>query len=86
MPHNSATGFICAAFAVVTGFSLIWHIWWLVVLGLIGAYATFVVFAWRDVEEKIIPATEVARLDRANRTARSEALHHIHTSEPMLHE
>jgi cytochrome o ubiquinol oxidase subunit I len=74
MPRNTPTGFVTAFFAVVTGFSLIWHIWWLVVLGLAGAYVTFVVFAWRDIEEIHIPADEVARLDRANRAARSEAL------------
>ncbi len=71
MPRNSPTGFITAFFAVVTGFALIWHIWWLVVLGLVGAYATFVVFAWRDVHEIEIPAEEVARIDRANRAARA---------------
>jgi len=53
---------------------MIWHIWWLVTVGLIGAYATFVVFAWRDVSETEIPAEEVARIDRANRTARAAAL------------
>jgi len=74
MPRNSPTGFITAFFAVITGFSLIWHIWWLVVLGLVGAYATFVVFAWRDVAEIEIPAEEVARIDRANRAARAAAL------------
>ena len=76
MPRNSATGFVTAFLAVVTGFALIWHIWWLVVLGLIGAYATFVVFAWRDHDEDLIPVEEVARLDRANRAARSAALQH----------
>jgi len=75
MPRNSATGFVTAFFAVVTGFSLIWHIWWLVILGLLGAYVTFVVFAWRDHTEHEIPAAEVARIDRANRAARAEALH-----------
>jgi cytochrome o ubiquinol oxidase subunit I len=74
MPRNTPTGFITAFFAVLTGFSLIWHIWWLVILGLVGAYATFVVFAWRDVAEIEIPADEVARLDRANRAARAAAL------------
>jgi cytochrome o ubiquinol oxidase subunit 1 len=71
LPRNSPTGFITAFFAVITGFSLIWHIWWLVVVGLIGAYATFVFLAWRDVQETDIPADEVARIDRANRTAQS---------------
>jgi cytochrome o ubiquinol oxidase subunit I len=66
MPRNSPTGFVCAFFATVMGFALIWHIWWMVILGLIGAFATFVVFAWRDHDEYVIPAAEVARIDRAN--------------------
>lgn len=74
MPRNSPTGFICAFFATVMGFALIWHIWWMVALGALGAFATFVVFAWRDKPEYVISAAEVARIDRANRSARREAL------------
>ncbi len=74
MPRNSPVGFVTAFLAAVTGFSLIWHIWWLVVLGLACAYITFVVFAWRDVAEFEIPAEEVARIDRANRQARAASL------------
>jgi len=70
MPRNSPTGFVTAFFATVVGFALIWHIWWLLILGLLGAYATFVVFAWRDLHEIEIPASEVARIDRARRQAR----------------
>ena len=77
MPRNSPVGFVTAFFAALTGFSLIWHIWWLVVLGLICAYITFVAFAWRDVAEFEIPAEEVARIDRANRQARADALREL---------
>src|SRR6476660_4546069 len=70
MPRNSPTGFVCAFFATLMGFALIWHIWWMVIAGFIGAFATFVVFAWRDHDEYVIPAEEVARLDRANIAAR----------------
>jgi cytochrome o ubiquinol oxidase subunit 1 len=72
MPRNSATGFICAFFATVMGFALIWHIWWMVALAAFGAYATFVVFAWRDRDEYTIPVDVVARIDRANRGSRAE--------------
>ena len=75
MPRNSPVGFVTAFLAVITGFSLIWHIWWLVGLGLLCAYITLVVFAWRDVSEFVIPAEEVARIDRANREARATYLH-----------
>jgi cytochrome o ubiquinol oxidase subunit I len=74
LPRNSPTGFICAFFATFMGFALIWHIWWLAGLAVVGAYVTFVVFAWRDQDEYVIPANEVATIDRANRRARSEAL------------
>jgi cytochrome o ubiquinol oxidase subunit I len=73
MPRNSPTGFVCAFFATVMGFALIWHIWWMVILGLVGAFATFVVFAWRDHDEYVIPANEVARIDRANLAERRAA-------------
>jgi cytochrome o ubiquinol oxidase subunit 1 len=67
MPKNTATGFVTAFFAVVTGFALIWHIWWMAGLGLFGAFVTLLVFAWRDQEEVEIPAAEVARIDRTYR-------------------
>jgi cytochrome o ubiquinol oxidase subunit I len=76
LPRNTATGFICAFFATFMGFALIWHIWWMVALSALGAYATFVVFAWRDRVEYLIPADVVARFDRANRSERSEAISH----------
>ena len=73
-PRNSPTGFVCAFFATTIGFALIWHIWWLAAVGFVGAYATFVVFAWRDVAEEEVPAEEVTRIARENRRRRSEAL------------
>jgi cytochrome o ubiquinol oxidase subunit 1 len=77
LPRNSATGFICAFFATFMGFALIWHIWWLVAVSFFGAFVTFVVFAWRDRTEDLIPADEVARIDRADRRARGAALAHM---------
>jgi cytochrome o ubiquinol oxidase subunit 1 len=74
MPVNSSVGFFTAFFATATGFALIWHIWWLAALGLVGAFAGFVVFAWRDVHEFEVPAEEVARIDRARRAAREALL------------
>jgi cytochrome o ubiquinol oxidase subunit 1 len=74
MPKNSPTGFICAFFATIMGFALIWHIWWMVGAAFVGAFITFVVFAWRDEDEYIITAATVAKIDRANRSARAKAL------------
>jgi cytochrome o ubiquinol oxidase subunit 1 len=73
VPRNTATGIICAFFATLMGFALIWHIWWLAALGGVGAFATFVVFAWRDQVEDEIPAEVLARRDGLDRAARGRA-------------
>jgi cytochrome o ubiquinol oxidase subunit I len=65
MPNNSPTGFVTAFFAVVTGFALIWHIWWMAALGVFGAFVTLLVFAFRDKEEFEIPAEKIAQFDRS---------------------
>src|SRR5215470_2776277 len=56
VPNNSATGFITAFFAVVTGFALIWHIWWIVILGLLAAAVSVLVFGWSENREREIPS------------------------------
>jgi len=66
MPTRSAVGFITALFAVVTGFALIWHIWWLAALGLFGAFLTTLAFAFREHEEVEIPLAQLASFDRAH--------------------
>ena len=81
IPRNSGTGVICAFFATVIGFALIWHIWWMAIAGGVGAFVTFVVFAWRDRTEEIIPKEEVARIDRANRASRAAYLETLKASE-----
>jgi cytochrome o ubiquinol oxidase subunit 1 len=74
MPLNSPTGIIVAFFSTLCGFALIWHIWWMVALGLVGSYAVFVWFAWRDHDEYEIPVEEVARIDRERRRLREQWL------------
>jgi cytochrome o ubiquinol oxidase subunit 1 len=63
MPKGSPVGFVTAFFAVVTGFALIWHIWWMAALGLAGALAATLAFAFRDKEEIEIPSEQLAAFD-----------------------
>jgi cytochrome o ubiquinol oxidase subunit 1 len=70
LPRNSPTGVVVAFFAVVSGFALIWHIWWMVGVGLAGAFVVFVVFAWRDHSEYELSADEIRRIDHQRRQAR----------------
>jgi cytochrome o ubiquinol oxidase subunit I len=66
LPKSSATGFVTAFFAVVSGFALIWHIWWMAGVGLIGVFLTVLAFAFRSEEEVKVPADQIARFEQVN--------------------
>jgi cytochrome o ubiquinol oxidase subunit 1 len=65
VPKSSAIGFVTAFFAVVMGFALIWHIWWMAVAGLVGIVLGALVHAWRAEDEVEIPVETLAALERA---------------------
>ncbi|HEY4404422.1 MAG TPA: cytochrome o ubiquinol oxidase subunit I [Xanthobacteraceae bacterium] len=66
MPKNSAIGFVNAFFAVVTGFALIWHIWWMAAAGLLGAFVAFLIFAFRGEEEVEVPVEQIVQFERGH--------------------
>jgi cytochrome o ubiquinol oxidase subunit I len=59
MPRNSPIGVVIAFFAVMTGFALIWAIWWLAMVGLAGIAGASLVHAWRISTEVEIPAETI---------------------------
>jgi len=69
MPARSANGFVTAFFAVVTGFALIWHIWWMALLGFGCATLTLLVFGWSVRVEETISGEQLASIERARHTA-----------------
>jgi cytochrome o ubiquinol oxidase subunit 1 len=44
--------------------ALIWHIWWMAALGLLGAFVTLLAFAFRDEEEVELSAEQIAQFER----------------------
>jgi len=47
LPRPSALGFVVAFFAFVGGFALVWHVWWLALVGLGGCVAAGLARAWQ---------------------------------------
>lgn len=74
LPCNSPLGFTIAFFGSFVGFALIWHIWWLAIMGTAGTFAAFVAFARRRESETIVPAGDIANSDRERRTLLAAAL------------
>jgi cytochrome o ubiquinol oxidase subunit 1 len=60
IPRSNPIGFLLAFCAVVLGFALIWHIWWMAIVGLLGGVAIGLTQAWRTERETTITAEEVA--------------------------
>jgi len=65
IPRNTPVGFFMAFFSFFLGFALIWRIWWLAIVGLIGLLVAALIQAWRTDGEVHVSAQEVAAADRA---------------------
>jgi cytochrome o ubiquinol oxidase subunit I len=70
IPKGSPLGFATAFFAVMLGFALIWHIWWLALIGLVCAIGLTLVHSWHLDTEIHLSAKEVAGIEaHASRSA-----------------
>jgi cytochrome o ubiquinol oxidase subunit 1 len=66
MPRNTASGVVISVFSLVLCFALVWHMWVLAGIGLIGVIATFVLRSYdRDVDY-YVPAAEVKQIEDAH--------------------
>jgi len=66
VPRNTPVGVFIAFFAVILGFALIWRIYWLAAVGLIGAVAVALWQAWKTDREMHVPAEDVAAFERTH--------------------
>ncbi|MCA9325631.1 cbb3-type cytochrome c oxidase subunit I [Candidatus Saccharibacteria bacterium] len=69
LPKNSGVGPIIGAFAFVAGFAIVWHIWWLTVIGLLGVIGSVIVRSTFDDTERTISADRLKKLDLEGGTA-----------------
>jgi cytochrome o ubiquinol oxidase subunit 1 len=66
VPKHTPLGFFVAFFMVILGFSMIWHIWWLAVVALLGAIAVCLRHAWRSELENYVSVETIAEHERAH--------------------
>jgi len=71
LPKNSYVGLFVAGFAFMAGFGFIWHIIWMIALGLLGVIVSVIVRSFADDTEYTIKAATVKKLEEA-RAARLE--------------
>ena len=64
MAANTSLGIYLSGFVFLLGFAAVWHIIWLMILGLIGAIVCIIIRSLDEETEYIIPAEEVERMER----------------------
>jgi len=69
LPKNTGAGIIIGALAFLLGFGLIWHIWWLAIVGLTGIIVVIVHRSTVEDTEYTITAREVGVIERAHMAA-----------------
>lgn len=65
MPNNTSLGMVVLIGGTALGLALVWYIWWLAILSLVGMIGAFIAWSFRTDTHKIIPAAEVAATHRA---------------------
>jgi cytochrome o ubiquinol oxidase subunit I len=65
MPRNTASGIYISGFAFLVGFGFVWHVIWIVAIGIIGIIACVVSRTFNEDTEYTIPAAEIERLEDA---------------------
>ncbi|WP_321916419.1 MULTISPECIES: cytochrome o ubiquinol oxidase subunit I [unclassified Paraburkholderia] len=65
MPRNTGAGFIIAAFSLLFGFAIVWHMWLFAAVGLVGMIATFIARTYNQDVDYWVPAAEVERIENA---------------------
>ncbi len=65
MPKNTAIGIYIALGSFLFGFGLIWHIWWLSILGFMSIIICLIIRSLADETEYCIPAAEVKKLEES---------------------
>jgi cytochrome o ubiquinol oxidase subunit 1 len=68
LPKNTGFGLYIAACSLAGGFAIVWHIWWLAVIGLLALVICIIVRTNARNTEYCIPAEEVARLESVRQT------------------
>lgn len=64
LPRNTGYGIYIATAAFIVGFAIIWHIWWLAAIGLIGVIVLAIMSTQREDTEHVITAKEVAATEK----------------------
>jgi cytochrome o ubiquinol oxidase subunit 1 len=66
MSKNTPMGLYIAGFSFLFGFGAIWHLWWLMIIGLVGALIVIIIRLTDEDTDYYISSEEVREIERKN--------------------
>ncbi len=66
MPKNTAMGIYISLCSFIVGFALIWHILWLIPVGIVGIIVLVMMRSFDDETEYVVTAAEIEKMERSN--------------------
>ncbi|TXH64570.1 MAG: cytochrome o ubiquinol oxidase subunit I [Tolumonas sp.] len=63
MPKNTGAGVIIGLFSLIMGFALIWYIWWMAIVGFVGAIATWIIYSFSKDVDYYVPVDVVTKIE-----------------------
>jgi cytochrome o ubiquinol oxidase subunit 1 len=73
MPKNTSVSVLIGGFSFIFGFSMIWHIYWLGIIGLIGVIICVIARGTNDDTEYVVPASEIEKIEKEHGTRKQYA-------------
>lgn len=73
LPQSSAIGPVLGGLALAAAFGLVWHIWWMAGLGVLGSIGAVIVWTFVPRPERTLSAEQVARTEARWHAAIAEA-------------
>ncbi len=63
MPKNTSAGIFIGLFSLIGGFAMIWHIWWMAILGVIGIAFTWIKYSFSEDVDYYVPVDVVTKTE-----------------------
>jgi cytochrome o ubiquinol oxidase subunit 1 len=68
MPRNTGAGVIIGGFSLMLGFALVWHIWWMAALSVLGVLTAVIAHSFDENRNYYVSAQDVARTEGLRRS------------------
>ena len=74
MPINTGVAFVIGTFSLVFGFAMVWHIWWLAIIGLLGILASVISRSFNYDIDYYVKAKEVEKTENEIENMKREGI------------